>query len=73
MSIDLERIEHDYQNEYDAPQYLLDDVRNLIAEVRRLRQTAYGIRPECPDIFCPGWKDSGICTKGAQFRHHEGA
>jgi hypothetical protein len=27
-------------------------------------------RPECPDLFCMGWKDSGICPNEPLYRHN---
>jgi hypothetical protein len=27
-------------------------------------------RPECPDLFCTGWKDSGICPNEPLYRHN---
>jgi hypothetical protein len=49
----------------------------LLAELDRLqaqvRQQPYGIREECPDEYCTGWKDSGVCPDEPRYRHHERA
>lgn len=29
-----------------------------------------GPRPECPNEFCSGWKDSGVCPNEPLYRHH---
>ena len=51
------------------------ELKNELLEVQlRIASAAPGgVREECPDPWCSGWKDSGICPDGDRYRHHERA
>jgi hypothetical protein len=42
----------------------------VVAAVRSIIEAEItGQRAECPDLFCMGWKDSGICPNEPLYRH----
>jgi hypothetical protein len=45
--------------------------RAVVAAVRPIIEAEItGQRAECPDLFCAGWKDSGICPNTPKYRHN---
>jgi hypothetical protein len=65
-----------------APDDFADDARAVVVAVAPIvkRETLdrFGdrmgtishSRPACPDLFCMGWKDSGICHNEPMYRHN---
>jgi len=50
---------------------LEDQARAVVAAVRPIIEAEItGQRAECPDLFCMGWKDSGICPNEPLYRHN---
>jgi hypothetical protein len=48
-----------------------DKAREIVAAVRPIIEAEItGQRAECPDLFCMGWKDSGICPNEPLYRHN---